>query len=80
MGVWDNIEAAGFPIKIGASYTWARTTEPWEFEFLPLSQVTEHQRPESTTDWSFLSSRAAGENWFLCGESLGFADPILAAG
>lgn len=34
----------------------------------------------STKDWSFLAKRVAGENWFLVGESAGFADPILAAG
>jgi len=34
----------------------------------------------STKDWSFLAERAVGENWFLVGESAGFADPILAAG
>jgi hypothetical protein len=37
-------------------------------------------RVETTTDWSFVADRTYGENWFLCGESLGFADPILAAG
>ncbi len=35
---------------------------------------------EATTDWSFVSERAFGKNWFLCGECFGFADPILAAG
>lgn len=35
---------------------------------------------QSTNDWSFLSDRHVGENWFLIGESAGFADPILAAG
>ncbi len=35
---------------------------------------------ESTSDWSFLAERTVGENWFLVGESAGFADPILAAG
>ena len=35
---------------------------------------------EATKDWSFTASRGHGENWFLVGESLGFADPILAAG
>ena len=35
---------------------------------------------KSTKDWSFLASRLAGGNWFLCGEAAGFADPILAAG
>lgn len=34
----------------------------------------------STTDWSFLADRTVGENWFLVGESAGFADPVLAAG
>ncbi|MBI1334872.1 MAG: hypothetical protein GC165_18555 [Armatimonadetes bacterium] len=34
----------------------------------------------TTKDWSFLASRLVGENWFLAGESAGFADPILAAG
>lgn len=33
-----------------------------------------------TNDWSYVAERACGENWFLCGESLGFADPILSAG
>jgi len=31
-------------------------------------------------DWSFVADRTAGENWFLVGESAGFADPILSAG
>jgi flavin-dependent dehydrogenase len=35
---------------------------------------------ETTKDWSFISERATGENWFLVGEAAGFADPILAAG
>lgn len=34
----------------------------------------------STKDWSFLAERLYGENWFLVGESAGFADPILSAG
>jgi hypothetical protein len=34
----------------------------------------------STRDWSFVSDRLAGENWFLAGEAAGFADPILAGG
>ncbi|AIE87559.1 NAD(P)/FAD-dependent oxidoreductase [Fimbriimonas ginsengisoli] len=35
---------------------------------------------KSTRDWSFLAERSVGENWFLIGESAGFADPILSAG
>jgi flavin-dependent dehydrogenase len=34
----------------------------------------------TTKDWSFVTRRIAGENWFLAGESAGFADPILSAG
>ncbi|MBS1708528.1 MAG: FAD-dependent oxidoreductase [Armatimonadetes bacterium] len=35
---------------------------------------------KATKDWSFAAKRTVGENWFLVGESAGFADPILAAG
>lgn len=34
----------------------------------------------TTKDWSFVAERMTGENWYLVGEALGFADPILAAG
>jgi flavin-dependent dehydrogenase len=34
----------------------------------------------TTKDWSFVSERCFGENWFLVGEAAGFADPILSAG
>jgi hypothetical protein len=34
----------------------------------------------ATKDWNFLSTRLAGANWFLAGDSCGFADPILSAG
>ena len=46
----------------------------------PLDGANSSGNLQRTTDWSFLAERAYGENWFLCGESLGFADPILAAG
>ncbi len=45
-----------------------------------IEGATQRGKIETTTDWSFLSERAVGENWFLAGESIGFADPILAAG
>ena len=45
-----------------------------------LERATARGEPETTKDWSFLAERTYGENWFLVGESLGFADPILAAG
>ncbi len=34
----------------------------------------------ATKDWSFLSDRMVGKNWFLVGEVAGFADPILSGG
>lgn len=34
----------------------------------------------TTNDWSYISERLTGENWFLVGDSCGFADPILSAG
>jgi flavin-dependent dehydrogenase len=49
-----------------------------------VSRLIQNASPEgkltTTKDWSFLADRLAGENWFLAGESAGFADPILAAG
>lgn len=41
MGAWDKVEAADFPVKIGASYTWGATTTPWDFEFVPLDRLPE---------------------------------------
>ena len=35
---------------------------------------------QATKDWSFVSNKMVGSNWFLVGEACGFADPILAAG
>ena len=45
-----------------------------------IENATPRGMTESTTDWSFTSERMYGENWFLAGESGGFADPVLAAG
>jgi len=45
MGCWDKVEAAGFPIKIGATYTWGRDPQPWDFNFVPPEQFREEQRP-----------------------------------
>lgn len=45
-----------------------------------LANATQENKLSTTKDWSFLADRTAGENWFLAGESAGFADPILAAG
>jgi flavin-dependent dehydrogenase len=35
---------------------------------------------QATKDWSFISDRLYGNNWYLVGDAAGFADPILSAG
>jgi flavin-dependent dehydrogenase len=45
MGVWEKIEAANFPIKIGATYRWGQQAELWDFEFIPFSQFKLERRP-----------------------------------
>ena len=45
MGVWDAVEAAGFPIKIGASYTWGRDNERWDINFYPIEKWRDEPRP-----------------------------------
>lgn len=45
MGVWDKVEAAGFPIKIGASLTWGRDSESWDFDFVNVEEFVDEPRP-----------------------------------
>lgn len=45
-----------------------------------IKNATCEGKLKTTRDWSSLSRRQAGKNWFLAGESSGFADPILSAG
>lgn len=45
MGAWDKVEQAGFPVKIGASYTWGRTLDQWDFEFYPVELWKDEPRP-----------------------------------
>lgn len=45
MGVWDDIEAANFPVKVGASYTWGKTKDRWNFDFFEVEKWTDQQRP-----------------------------------
>jgi flavin-dependent dehydrogenase len=52
LGAWEKVEAAGFPLKIGATYTWGRTVDPWVFQFLPLRDVpVEVERPGEYEGW-----------------------------
>lgn len=45
MGVWDKVEAANFPIKIGATYRWGKSRELWDFQFLAKEEFIDEQRP-----------------------------------
>lgn len=45
MGCWDKVEAADFPIKIGASYRWGKSPELWDFEFYPSKSFVDEPRP-----------------------------------
>ncbi len=45
MGVWDKVEEAGFPIKLGASFTWGRDQESWDFDFYPVELFRDEPRP-----------------------------------
>lgn len=51
MGAWDKVERAGFPVKLGATYTWGKTTEPWTFAFIPFDQVGDTTRPGKYEGW-----------------------------
>lgn len=45
MDVWDKVEAADFPIKIGASYTWGKHSDQWDFDFYPVEHWRDEPRP-----------------------------------
>jgi len=45
MGVWDDVERANFPVKIGATYRWGRTDQLWDFEFLNNGAFEDDPRP-----------------------------------
>jgi len=45
MGVWDKVEAAEFPIKVGGTYRWGNTDDLWDLEFLPGDRFVSEARP-----------------------------------
>src|SRR5690349_14340026 len=45
MGCWDKVEAANFPIKIGATFRWGNTEDLWDFEFFPAKEFKDEPRP-----------------------------------
>lgn len=56
LGCWAQVEAAGFPIKIGATYRWGNSDNLWDFEFMPLRLYREEPRPRS---WNLQTSQLA---------------------
>ncbi len=50
MGCWDEVEAAGFPIKIGATYRWGNNPKLWDFEFTPADDYVCETRPRAFSD------------------------------
>jgi len=45
IGVWDKVEAANFPVKIGATYRWGNSNDLWDFNFLPSGAFEDAPRP-----------------------------------
>ncbi len=45
MEVWDKIEEANFPIKLGGSYTWGKDADAWDFDFFPAEEFVDEPRP-----------------------------------
>ncbi len=64
--------------KLEELYQEAIQSEPIIAKLLVNAEAENHL--STTRDWSFSSDRYSGENWFLAGDSAGFADPILSAG
>jgi len=51
MGCWDKVEAANFPIKVGATFRWGAQKEIWDFEFLDLKEFKNQPRPAKYEDF-----------------------------
>ncbi|MFG0284736.1 MAG: NAD(P)/FAD-dependent oxidoreductase [Phycisphaerales bacterium JB039] len=45
MGCWDKVEAANFPVKLGATFTWGADDECWDFDFYPVEDFRDEARP-----------------------------------
>lgn len=45
MGVWDKVEAANFPVKLGASFTWGNDGDEWDLDFYPVEEFVDEPRP-----------------------------------
>src|SRR5580693_3516915 len=57
IGVWDKIEAAGFPIKIGATYRWGSSDDLWNFNLVETAYVKpDEPRPGQYIGWRVSSA------------------------
>ena len=69
MGVWDEVERANFPIKVGATYKWGTTDELWDFELYPAHLFRDEPRPAryvgQRTRTAFQVDRAAYDKILL---------------
>ncbi len=45
MDVWDKVEAANFPVKVGGLYRWGNSTDLWELDFLRNEKFKDIPRP-----------------------------------
>lgn len=45
LGVWEKVEAAGFPVKIGATYRWGKSDDLWDFNFVAHGKFEDEPRP-----------------------------------
>lgn len=45
MGVWDKVESADFPVKIGGVYRWGSTDDLWSLDFIPQAKFDDELRP-----------------------------------
>jgi len=45
MGVWEKVEQANFPIKIGATFSWGRDFDTWDLDFYPVEEFVDEPRP-----------------------------------
>src|ERR1019366_2741536 len=45
LGVWEKVEAAGFAVKVGATYRWGNTDNLWNFDFIPGGDFKDVPRP-----------------------------------
>ena len=50
MDVWDKVEAADFPVKVGGRYRWGSSNDTWPLDFIPDSLLNGITRPAKFVD------------------------------